>query len=75
MIKRENKSIPKMASELIKELQAAIDQTGDKPVILSDPDTDWLMDITFDGTTKSGKNYLISAFNRGYGSELNLAEQ
>ena len=75
MIKRENNSIPKMASELIKELQAAIATTGDKPVILSDPDTNWLMDIEFDGTTQSGKNYLISAYGGCYGSELTLTEE
>ena len=38
----------KLASELVAALQAAIQEHGDLPIYLDDPDTGWAMPLIFD---------------------------
>lgn len=43
----------KLASELVAALQAAIQEHGDLPIYLDDPDTGWAMPLIFDPTGKA----------------------
>lgn len=63
-----------MASDLIAQLQKEIEEYGDKPVIMLDPDTGWYFDVEYHGVTNSHKNYEIGAYGGGYGNEITREE-
>lgn len=43
----------KLASELVTAMQAAIQEHGDLPIYLDDPDTGWVMPLIFDPAGKA----------------------